>query len=540
MADSGATHHITSSLDLLNESNHTIKTSTDRVHLPTGGQADITHVGSAKLFNGETISNVLYVPNFKFNLLGRVQGIGRENEGLYVLRSDSDDDELIKRIKAVHAAENARRDSLWYMRLGHPSLATMKNIVELYDSINNRVQNKFHICPLAKQTRLQFPLSSSRAEAPFHLLKSEVIVVLKQYVAMIKTQFNTMIRIVRSDNGTQFFNSQCTELFTKLGIIHQSSCPYTPQQNGVVERKHRHILDTARALKFQASIPLRYWGMCVKAAVYLINRTQVSSGCTTPPDTIFMDAILLHPLQDTTAASDIDGPSEVREEEATYVQDSIVPDSEDNETPEVETSIPEDDTENNEDISAADNTPSAPTNVPTETENFREAVKDPKWIEAMKQEITAFEENKTSIIALAASKNWELFQMVVYNTFLQGDLCEEVYMEMSEGFTQRNHDYSLFTMKKGEDVVIILVYVDDLLITGSSKELVNIAKKMELSGTKPYATPLEANQKLTTMEYDKAVSAIDDLPLQDVCAYQRLLGKLLYVTITRPDISYTV
>ncbi|XP_070017420.1 uncharacterized protein [Nicotiana sylvestris] len=486
MADSGATHHITSSLDLLNESNHTIKTSTDRVHLPTGGQADITHVGSAKLFNGETISNVLYVPDFKFNLLGRVQGIGRENEGLYVLRSDSDDDELIKRIKAVHAAESARRDSLWYMRLGHPSLATMKNIVELYDSINNRVQNKFHICPLAKQTRLQFPLSSSRAEAPFHLLKSEVIVVLKQYVAMIKTQFNTMIRIVR---------------------------------------------------------------------------TQVSSGCTTPPDTIFLDAILLHPLQDTTAASDIDGPSEVREEEATCVQDSIVPDSEvreeeatyvqdsivpdsqcqDNETPEVETSIPEDDTENNEDIFAADNTPSAPTNVPTETENFREAVKDPKWIEAMKQEITAFEENKTwEIVDLPKGKNtvgskWETY--VRRYTWR----CQKVLEVRGEkGFTQRNHDYSLFTMKKGEDVVIILVYVDDLLITGSSKELVNTAKKMELSGTKPYATPLEANQKLTTMEYDKAVSAIDDLPLQDVCGYQRLLGKLLYVTITRPDISYTV
>lgn len=72
------------------------------------------------------------------------------------------------------------------------------------------------------------------------------------------------------------------------------------------------------------------------------------------------------------------------------------------------------------------------------------------------------------------------------------------------------------------------------------KYVLELISEMELSGTKPYATPLEANQKLTTMEYDKAVSAIDDLPLQDVCAYQRLLGKLLNVTITRPDISYTV
>ncbi|XP_075103101.1 uncharacterized protein LOC142177755 [Nicotiana tabacum] len=59
---------------------------------------------------------------------------------------------------------------------------------------------------------------------------------------MIINQFDIGIKVLKTDNGTEFFNSQCDELLASLGIIHQSSCPYTPQQNGIVERKHRHIL----------------------------------------------------------------------------------------------------------------------------------------------------------------------------------------------------------------------------------------------------------------------------------------------------------
>lgn len=56
-----------------------------------------------------------------------------------------------------------------------------------------------------------------------------------------------------------------------MGIVHQKSCPYTPQQSGVAKRKHRHIVEVTRVLRFQAKIPL-FWHQCVLAVVNRINR----------------------------------------------------------------------------------------------------------------------------------------------------------------------------------------------------------------------------------------------------------------------------
>lgn len=103
--------------------------------------------------------------------------------------------------------------------------------------------------------------------------KSAVPMMLKEFVMFIQTQFHTTIKVIRTDNGTELCNKTVDSFLKGLGIIHQQSCVYTPQQNGLVERKHRNLLNCARALRFHASLPILFWGDCILTAAYLVNRT---------------------------------------------------------------------------------------------------------------------------------------------------------------------------------------------------------------------------------------------------------------------------
>ena len=106
-----------------------------------------------------------------------------------------------------------------------------------------------------------------------HLLhsKEQVKDILSALFAYVENHFKTSVKVVRSDNGTEILQAECSSIFAKKGIVHQRSVAGNPQQNGRVERKHRHLIETARAMRIHAGLPKKFWAECVLAATHIIN-----------------------------------------------------------------------------------------------------------------------------------------------------------------------------------------------------------------------------------------------------------------------------
>jgi transposase InsO family protein len=94
----------------------------------------------------------------------------------------------------------------------------------------------------------------------------------KEIVDTAQNEFELRTKKIRSDNGTEFKNSQIEGFLEEEGIKHEFSSPYTPQQNGVVERKNRTLLDMARTMLNEYKTSDRFWVEAINTACYSINR----------------------------------------------------------------------------------------------------------------------------------------------------------------------------------------------------------------------------------------------------------------------------
>ncbi|CAJ2639186.1 unnamed protein product [Trifolium pratense] len=255
---------------------------------------------------------------------GRLIGKGRRHGGLYVL------DEL--RIPNIAASSSTSTDLssfqlnlsssnfyLWHSRLGHVSASRLKYLASTGALGKLQISDISDCCgcKLAKFSALPFNKSASVSKQPFDLVHSDVwgpspaltkggsryyvsfiddytrycwVYLMKNrseffdiyhmFRAMVKTQHNAVIKCFRCDQGGEYTSNKFSELLAYDGTIHQTSCTDTPQQNGVAERKHRHIVETARSLLLSASVPTEFWGEAIRTAVHAINRipSSVTSG----------------------------------------------------------------------------------------------------------------------------------------------------------------------------------------------------------------------------------------------------------------------
>jgi hypothetical protein len=102
--------------------------------------------------------------------------------------------------------------------------------------------------------------------------KTQTQETLKGFLRWAQNEFGLRIKKIRSDNGTEFKNSKIEGFLEDEGIKHEFSSPYTPQQNGVVERKNRTLLDMARTMLDEYKTPGWFWAEAINTACYSINR----------------------------------------------------------------------------------------------------------------------------------------------------------------------------------------------------------------------------------------------------------------------------
>ncbi|GJQ93390.1 ribonuclease H-like domain-containing protein [Tanacetum coccineum] len=587
---------------------------------PNVNEAYISKIGNLRLSNGLTLYDVLIIPKYCVTLiyvhklvkenrvivsfdenrcyffnqdlnLKNVLGIDEQCEGLYYYS-----DKGIKSNSSTLKFQCMLSQHDWHCRLGHPADPVL-NVLK--DSLNfDKSDNTgcCEICQRAKQTREPFPLSDHKSKnlgdlvhldlrGPYkvassegfrffltvvddytravwvYLIKSkdEVSHFINVFYNLIENQFKRKIKVFRSDNGTEFANQYVSKLCFDKGIIHQTSCVYTPQQNRIAERKYRHLLNVARLPSFVLN---------GKSPLYSLDKHQFIFS----RDVKFFENIF--PFKD----------SEVGKNDSTNVLQDVNHinffDIEYPEIPNDDERVANDLNKGKSDSSSSSksgnniNTADFPVDSGNDVDSSNDFVvtqdeevkyglekyvasKYSHWIDAMNQEMNDLLRNGTwELVELPEGRKAIGSKWIYKIKFRSSE--EVVYMKPPEGyfpsdnrvcrlkkslyglkqaprqwnakltstfiengFSQSKSDYSFFTKSDKGVFLALLVYVDDIIITGKLKyflgiEVVDTDKGICLNQRK-YVLDL-------LFEYD----------------YQKLMGKLIYLTNTRPDISYDV
>ncbi|KAG9447257.1 hypothetical protein H6P81_013385 [Aristolochia fimbriata] len=673
--DSSASSHMSSDLSLFVYTSSSTTTFSP-ICTADGSQLSDSSVGSICTPSGIRLSNVMYVPQLLLNLIS----VGQLCDlGFHVLFTSSGC-QLQDPTSGKVLGTGRKVGRLFELEaLGHVSSHTLLKLVSngLLGSISSAPLNCVS-CKLGKHTALPYNSSDTRALAPFDHIHSDVwgpvpistmggsayyvvfiddfsrfvwVYLLQsrfafytayvEFSTMVHTQFSKTIKIFCSDSGGEYVSHQFRALLKSHGTQHQLSCPYTPQQNGIAERKHRHILDTTRALLLSSSVPRVFWGEAVLTSVYIINHlSSPVLNNSTPFDSLygaspdysslrvfgstcfvllhererdklsaqstmcvflgyglqqkgfrcfdpvanklrisrnvrFREKISFYSLPQNTSQSDNSSvgvfdlfpdifvpPSSSVEQDARSLpatplspSPSLGPAL----VPPLDSSSPS---------SSAPPLPVDPSSrYPTRVrqpsahlnnyECYFSALcssSDPLWQKAIAEELHALTKTRTwdlvlllpdgfvdrykarlvakgytqeycidyeetfapvarltsvhLLSALAAVRQWDLFQMDVKNTFLNGTIVEEVYMKPPLGYSHL----------VGQKSFLYLVVMASLSHAG-------------LSDNRTSDTPLELIVKFRPFDGEL---------MADPTLYRQLVGGLLYLRITRPDISYAV
>ncbi|KAE8663053.1 hypothetical protein F3Y22_tig00113123pilonHSYRG00166 [Hibiscus syriacus] len=801
IVDSGCSNHMTGDkqkLQNLSEYNGgRVVVTADNSRLPIT-HISKTIVTPRYNTNQVQLQDVYHVPGMKKNLLSVAQ---LTSSGHYVLFGPQDvkvyrDVKITetptmegRRLESIYvmSAESAYVDmtrknetsDLWHMRLGHVSYSKLsvmvkKSMLKGLPQLDVRTDTVCTGCQYGKAHQLPYDESKFKAKEPLELVHSDVFGPVKQqsisgmrymvtfiddfsryvWVFFMKEKSDTFSKFkefrdsaegevgkkiccLRTDNGGEYRSNEFSQYLRECRIRHQYTCANTPQQNGVVERKNRHLAEICRSMLHAKNVSGRFSAEAMRTAAFVINRLPqprlgfvspfeklwnikptvsyfrvfgcvcymfvpdhlrskfdkkavrcifvgydsqrkgwkccdpISGRCYTSRNVVFDEASSWwssekevfpdsrefgdklqqkmgeHDVQLQTSSDESEDPNgddvEQRVTQNPWQTGVYQQPNEEGGPSETEESIPQSQLRRSTRIRRPNPkyANAAIIEEATEPETFEEASKSSEWMTAMKEEIDALQQNQTwdivpkikdygldydetfspvaklttvrVLLALAANKDWNLWQMDVKNAFLHGELDREIYMTQPMGFQSQDHpeyvcklrkalyglkqaprawygkiaefltksgysvtpaDSNLFVKANEGKLAIVLVYVDDLIITGDdeaeilqTKENLSVRFQMNELGQlkhflglevdrthegiflcqQKYAKDLmkrfgmlECKSTSTPMEPNIKMCAHEGKDLEDATMYRQLVGSLIYLTLTRPDISYAV
>lgn len=295
---------------------HSIQTA-NNTRIKTIAKGDV-------LLDGETmeipVKDVLHVPDLSMNLLSISQICGKgfkvifDSKSCQVIDRDGKLFTTGTQVNGLYSfnayqgkamVTKSNDADLWHRRLGHLNFESLKKLKTLSTGISfsNKSLETCLPCIKGKQARHPFPSNGNKVNELLDLIhgdlvgpmevesfggsryiftlvddassklfcyflksKDQVPDIFKEFKDLIENQTGRRIKVFRSDNGGEFVNKKMEKLFKSCGIKHQLSVPYNPEQNGKAERFNRTVVEKARSMIADASLPKCFWAEAVYTA----------------------------------------------------------------------------------------------------------------------------------------------------------------------------------------------------------------------------------------------------------------------------------
>lgn len=332
--DNGASNHMTGNRNFFKTLDETITGKVrfgddSRIDIKGKGSILFRNEGG----DHKTLADVYYIPKLRSNIISLSQATEsgcdvrmredfltlHDKHGNLITRAKRARNRLYKVNMEIVDAKCLQMDALdnstiWHARLGHIGAEALKTMVrkELVIGMPEISVEKETCasCMFGKQSRQPFPKSSSyRAEETLGLVhgdlcgpispptaaknryifvliddhsiymwsillkdKGEAFEKFKKFKAKVESETGNSIKTFRTDRGGEFTSTEFNSLCDSAGIARHLTAPYSPQQNGLVERRNRTLMEMTRSLMKHMKVPNYLWGESVRHTTYLINR----------------------------------------------------------------------------------------------------------------------------------------------------------------------------------------------------------------------------------------------------------------------------